>query len=161
MKLNEAASIEDRARLHEDGFVTFRLAGQWLGIPVVLIQEVLTTQAVSSVPRSPREVAGFLNLRGQIVTAVDLRACLGLPPATEDAAPGMNVVVRDGDEFFSLMVDSVGDVVEVEADRVEPAPKTLPGVWRDVCCGVIQMEEELLVILDVDQILGTGQTRAA
>lgn len=161
MKPADALHADDRARLHEDGFVTFRLAGQWLGIPVVLIQEVLTTQTVSSVPRSPREVAGFLNLRGQIVTAIDLRACLGLPPAGEDAEPAMNVVVRDGDEFFSLMVDSVGDVVEVEADRVEPAPKTLPGVWRDVCSGVIQMEEELLVVLDVDQVLGTDQSRAA
>jgi len=161
MKPNDSVTVDDRARLHEDGFVTFRLADQWLGIPVVLIQEVLTTQAVASVPRSPREVAGFLNLRGQIVTAVDLRACLGLPDAEEDAEPGMNVVVRDGEEFFSLMVDSVGDVVAVEADRVEPAPKTLPGVWRDSCSGVIQMAEELLVILDVDRILGAEQSRAA
>ena len=150
----------DRVRLHEDGFVTFRLAEQWLGIPVVLIQEVLTAQAVSPVPRSPSAVAGFLNLRGQIVTAVDLRVCLGLP-AREEREGSMNVVIKDGEDFFSLMVDQVGDVVEVGAERVEPAPKTLPGVWREVCSGVIQMDEELLVVLDVDQILRSAAGQAA
>lgn len=158
-----AAAVQERdsqVRLHEDGFVTFRLARQWLGIPVVLIQEVLQAQSVSPVPRSPRHVAGFLNLRGQIVTAVDLRTALGLPPR-EDGKAGMNVVVKDGEEFFSLIVDRVGDVVEVDADRVEPAPKTLPGVWKDVCSGVIQMEEELLVILDVKQVLGSDLGRSA
>ena len=151
---------EERVRLHEDGFVTFRLAEQWLGIPVILIQEVLTAQAVSSVPRSPNQVAGFLNLRGQIVTAVDLRTCLGLPPREEDAEE-MNVVVKDGEEFFSLLVDEVGDVVEVDAERVQPAPKTLPGVWRDVCNGVIRLEDGLLVVLDVDSVLGAEASRAA
>ena len=150
---------EERLRLHEDGFVTFRLADQWLGIPVILIQEVLTAQAVSSVPRSPAQVAGFLNLRGQIVTAVDLRTCLGLPDRPEGASE-MNVVVKDGEEFFALLVDEVGDVVEVDADRIQPAPKTLPGVWRDVCSGVIQMDEELLVVMDVEQVL-RSEARAA
>lgn len=146
--------------VHDDGFVTFRLADQWLGIPVILIQEVLTKQTVSQVPRSPSQVAGFLNLRGQIVTAVDLRTLLGLEPRPEGAHE-MNVVVKDGEEFFSLMVDEVGDVVEAGDGRVEAAPKTLPGVWKEVCGGVIQMEEELLVILDVDRVLRTESSRAA
>jgi purine-binding chemotaxis protein CheW len=152
---------QERVRLHDDGFVTFRLGEQWLGIPVVLIQEVLTAQSVSRVPRSPSHVAGFLNLRGQIVTAVDLRVRLGLPPHDDPEADAMNVVVKDGEEFFSLVVDQVGDVVAVDAERVEPAPATLPGVWREVASGVIQMEEELLVILDVDRILDSEASRAA
>ena len=69
--------------------------------------------------------------------------------------------MRDGEEFFALVVDQVGDVVAVDADRVEPAPATLPGVWRDAASGVIQMEEELLVILDVDHILDSEVSRAA
>lgn len=151
---------EDRLRLHEDGFVTFRLADQWLGVPVVLIQEVLTAQIIAPVPRSPAQVAGFLNLRGQIVTAVDLRVCLGLP--RRDADDGvMNVVVRDGEELFSLIVDKVGDVVEVEDRRVEPAPGTLPVLWREVCTGVIRLDEGLLVILDVEAVLRMDAARAA
>lgn len=159
-RVQEFNADDARARLHEDGFVTFRLAEQWVGVPVILIQEVLTSQMVSRVPRSPAHVAGFLNLRGQIVTAVDLRTCLGLPPRPEGQS-GMNVVVKDGEEFFSLMVDEVGDVVEVSQDRVEPAPRTLPGVWKEVCTGVIQMDEELLVVLDVEQVLRSETTRAA
>lgn len=154
------AGQEAGARLHEDGFVTFRLANQWLGVPVILIQEVLTAEAVSNIPRSPDQVAGFLNLRGQIVTAVDLRVCLGLP-SREDDQQVMNVVVRDGEELFSLIVDQVGDVVEVEERRIEQAPSTLPGVWKDVCTGVIRLDEGLLVILDVDQVLGSDSVRAA
>ena len=146
--------------LHADGFVTFKLADQWLGIPVVLIQEVLTAEAVARVPRSPEHVAGFLNLRGQIVTAVDLRTCLELPKR-EDDAHVMNVVVRDGEELFSLVVDRVGDVVEVGGGRVEPPPATLPGIWKDVAAGVIRLDEELLVILDVDAVLGSEASRAA
>ncbi len=151
---------ESRARLHEDGFVTFRLANQWLGVPVILIQEVLTAEAVSAIPRSPSQVAGFLNLRGQIVTAVDLRTCLGLPSRADDQQV-MNVVVRDGEELFSLIVDQVGDVVEVDDGRVEPAPPTLPGVWKEVCTGVVRLDEGLLVILDVDQVLGSESARVA
>ena len=93
-------ATEEGIRLHEDGFVTFRLADQWLGIPVVLIQEVLTAQAVRTVPRSPKEVSGFLNLRGQIVTAVDLRTRLGLP--AREQGQEMNVVVKDGAVYIKF-----------------------------------------------------------
>ena len=145
--------------LQLDGFVTFRLADQWLGIPVVLVQEVLVAQQVSPIPLAPDEVAGFLNLRGQIVTAIELRARLGLPPRESGAM--MNVVVRDDDELFSLIVDEVGDVVEVGMDGVEPTPQTLGPLWRECSCGVVKLETGLLVVLDVDKVLRSSASRAA
>lgn len=141
--------------LRDHGFVTFRLDAQWLGLPVVLIQEVLAGQAVSPVPLSPAQVEGFLNLRGQIVTAIDLRAVLGLPKRAE-GTPFMNVVVKQEDEFFSLIVDEVGDVLEVGEGAVEPTPKTLDPVWKNCSRGVVRMDGGLLVVLDVETLLGVG-----
>jgi purine-binding chemotaxis protein CheW len=148
-----AAAIRDAGR-ETDGYVSFRLAGERLGVSVVRVQEVLTAQAISPVPLAPPEVAGFLNLRGQIVTAVDLRVRMGLPPRSGDQT-SMNIVVRHQDELFSLLVDEVGDVVGTEASAVEPAPSTLASHWRACAEGVIRLEGELLVVLDVDNLLGS------
>jgi purine-binding chemotaxis protein CheW len=133
-------------------YVTFRLADQWMGIPVLMVQEVLLTQRIARVPRASSEVAGFLNLRGQIVTAVELRTRLGLPVRPESEPP-MNVVVRFDGELFSLLVDEVGDVVSVQSSSVEPPPPTLDPSWRQVCAGIIRRERGLLVIVQVHTLL--------
>ena len=134
------------------GYVTFSVAGELLGLDVLLVQEVLVPQEIARVPLAPPEVAGFLNLRGQIVTAVDLRARLGLPP--RPAGEGfMNVVVRDAGELFSLLADSVGDVVEVETVRLEPTPATLDERWKGCCDGVVRLPRGLLAVLDVERLL--------
>lgn len=147
-----ARGIAREGRHDEHGYVSFRLAGEWLGIPVVRVQEVLTAQALSPVPLAPREVAGFLNLRGQIVTAIDLRARLALP--ARDAGLGsMNLVVRHGDEMFSLVVDEVGDVVGTERAAVEAVPASLAPHWRTCAAGVIRLDGGLLVVLDIDALL--------
>lgn len=148
-----AKSFADRrGEAARDGYVSFRVAGQWLGIPVVLVQEVLTEQSISRVPLAPPEVSGFLNLRGQIVTALDLRTRLGLP-AREPGASFMNIVVRDEGELFSLLVDAVGDVVEVSGEQVEPTPATLAEEWRACCSGVIRLPAGLLAVLEVEKLL--------
>jgi purine-binding chemotaxis protein CheW len=133
-------------------FISFRVAGQLLGIPVQMVQEVLTEQRITRVPLAPPEVAGFLNLRGQIVTAVDLRARLSLPPRSE-SAPVMNVVVKDRDELFSLLVDEVGDVIEVDKDIFEEPPPTMDDRWRQSCEGVYRLKEGLLVAVSVPALL--------
>jgi purine-binding chemotaxis protein CheW len=138
--------------LETEGYVSFQLTGQWLGVPVTRVQEVLVAQRISPVPLAPPEVAGFLNLRGQIVTAIDLRAQLDLPPRGR-GENGMNIVVRDGEELFSLIVDSVGDVVEAASDTLDPTPRTLDPRWRSACDGVIRMPEGLLVVMNVDELL--------
>src|SRR5690606_15557418 len=117
----DGAGESRAARLQ--GYVSFELNRQWLGVPVERVQEVLVAQRISPVPLASGEIAGFLNLRGQIVTAIDLRARLGLPPRGEGETC-MNIVVRDGDELFSLVADAVGDVVESTADSLEQTPRT-------------------------------------
>lgn len=144
-----------RAEAQRQGYVSFRLAEQWLGLPVVLAQEVLATQRISPVPLAPPEVAGFLNLRGQIVTAVDLRVRLGLH-ARAEGEPAMNIVVRDGEELFSFLVDEVGDVVEVADSRLEEVPATLDECWKACCEGVIRMDRGLLLVMSSRELLAFG-----
>ncbi len=133
-------------------FISFRVGGQLLGMPVQMVQEVLTAQRITRVPMAPPEVAGFLNLRGQIVTAVDLRARLDLPPR-DDGRESLNVVARDQEELFSLLVDEVGDVIEVSADIFELPPPTLSERWRGVCEGVYRLKDELLVSINFPALL--------
>ncbi len=160
MTQERATDQKGRLNLRDDGFVTFHLADQLLGIPVVLIQEVLMGDEILPVPLSPTEVRGFLNLRGQIVTAVDLRALLGLPDRAEGES-FMNVVVQHGDELFSLLVDRVGDVVEAGESGCEPTPSTLDPIWKRCCSGVIRLERGLLVVLDVELVLGSTAASVA
>lgn len=135
-----------------NGFVTFRVNEQWLGVPVSIVQEVLLAQRLAVVPLAPAEVAGFLNLRGQIVTAVDLRTRLDID-GESSIETAMNVVVRHEDELFSLLVDEVGDVLAVERDRIETVPPTLDACWRTVSVGIVRREMDLLVVLDVGALL--------
>jgi purine-binding chemotaxis protein CheW len=136
----------------EQEYVTFRVGEQWLGIPVLTVQEVLTAQRIASVPLTPSDVAGFLNLRGRIVTAVDLRERLGMSARDTDVAP-LNVVVRDGEELFSFLVDEVGDVLAVATEAVEPAPATLAPVWKACCDGIVRREKGLLVVVNATVLL--------
>lgn len=146
--------------------VTFRVGRQWLGLSVAAVQEVLAAQRLAAVPLAPAAVAGFLNLRGQIVTAVDLRTLLGGPlggPMTstpDDVDAGTSsrcdVVVRDGDELFALLVDEVGDVVPVAAADVRPLPSTLSGAWRAACAGALRRPHDVLLVLDLPQLLRVG-----
>lgn len=136
-------------------YVSFWIDRQLLGVPVRHVQEALNPQAIAAVPRARPEVAGLLNLRGQIVTAVDLRRRLGLP-AKKDGEPAMNVVVRHEGEGFSLLVDEVGDVIDAPADSMEPPPRTLDARYKSVTRGVFRLEDRLFVVLDVARVLTFG-----
>ena len=142
------------ASTHE--YVTFALGNQWIGIPVGSVQEVLVAQHIARVPLAPTAVAGFLNLRGQIVTSIDLRITLGLPPRQTDAT-FMNVVVRQDGELFAFMVDDVGDVLAFDDDAIEDTPATLDARWRSACHGIVRREHDLLLILDVQSFLRLDQ----
>ncbi len=137
-------------------FLTLTVAGQLCGVPVLAVRDILSSQAITRVPLAPREVAGSLNLRGRIVTAIDLRRRLGLPERAANAGPPMSVVVEQGGELYSLLSDSVGEVVPLQADGFAGNPPTLDPVWRDVSRGVHRQDERLLIVLDVDRILAIG-----
>ena len=130
-------------------YCTFWAAGNYFGVHVRDVQEVLRYQEMSAAPCAPGAVYGLINLRGQIVTAIDLRARLGLAPRPEDALP-MNVVVRSRGEVVSLLVDDIGDVIDTGDIRVEPTPPTVPACIRDAVTGVIPLPEAILLLLDAD-----------
>jgi len=133
-------------------FSTFTLGDLFCGIEVLRVQEVIRAQAMTRVPLAPSVVSGLINLRGQIVTAVDLRIRLALEPRPADQAP-MNVVVRGDDCAVSLLVDEIGDVVEVAEESFEPAPETLSPEVRGLIQGVYKLNGRLLLALDTDRIL--------
>jgi purine-binding chemotaxis protein CheW len=128
-------------------FCTFHLGSLYLGLEVLRVQEVIRAQDMTRVPLAPRAVAGLVNLRGQIVTAIDLRRRLGLPDRTAGAEV-MNVVIRTDDGAVSLLVDEIGDVCEVDADAFEAPPETLAGSARGLIRGVYKLQERLLLVLD-------------
>lgn len=140
---------------YENQYVSFWVRDQLFGVPVNAVQEVLNPQSIARIPRARDEIAGLLNLRGQIVTAVDLRKRLGLP-AFGGERGSMNVVVRHGQESYSLLVDDVGDVINVSGQRLEAVPGTLDSHWKSLTRGVFRLEKRLFIILNVAAILKFG-----
>ncbi len=143
------------AKTHDH--VTFRVAHQWVGLPVHAVQEVLVAQRLAPVPLAPGAVAGFLNLRGQIVTAVDLRVALVGAPVLQanvsDDAEHFDVVVRDDGELFALLVDEVGDVLPFASGDVGAPPPGLRGPWRGTCTGAVRRDDDVLLMLDLPRLL--------
>lgn len=154
MQTIEADGAEAPASGGERDFVTARVGGQLFGIPVLAVRDILGPQRLTSIPLSPPEIAGALNLRGRIVTAIDLRRRLGLDPA--DRKKSMSVVVDHHGELYSLLIDEVGEVLSARADAFEHNPPTLEGRWREVSVGIYRMDDCLLVILDVERLLIFG-----
>lgn len=141
-------------------FVTVTVGRQLCGIPVLKVQDVLGPQQITRVPLAPPEVSGLLNLRGRIVTAIELRRRLGLPPR-EDGDRGMSVVVEHGGELYSLIVDSVGEVLRLPSADFEANPATLDALWRQFSEGVYRLEQGLLVVLNGESLLDYGSRAAA
>ncbi len=133
-------------------FVTVELAGQRLGIPVLAVHDVLKAQNITRIPKAPASVRGVLNLRGRIVTAVDLRIHLGFDER-EEGADTMSIVVEHNGDPFSLLVDSVGEVLALRDAQLEKTPATLESRLRSVSTGIYRLEEGLLVVLDVTRLL--------
>ena len=141
-------------------YVTFTVAGQVFGVSVLKVRDVLSACPMTRIPLAPPEVVGSLNLRGRVVTAVDLRLRLGLPPRTAEAG-SMNIVVEHAGEPYSLVVDSVGEVLALPETGFEPNPPTLDTEFRAVSDGIHRLDGQLLIALDVDRLLGYGRAEAA
>lgn len=141
-------------------FVTIMVGDQLCGIDVLKVRDVLRPQKITKVPLASREVAGLLNLRGRIVTAINLRGRLGLE-VSDAADDGMSVVIERRGELYSLAVDSVGEVLRLSADAFERNPATLDPVWRQFSQGVYRLKEGLMVVLDDDSLLDYGGKAAA
>ena len=132
---------------------TFWLDGDLFGVEVEHVQEVLRSQSITRVPLAPSAVAGLINLRGQVVTAIELRERLGRPPRPE-GTDAVVIVVRLHGEAVSLLVDSIADVVDVDAGDFEAPPDTLEGQARDLIRGAYKLDGQLLLALDVNRAVG-------
>lgn len=159
IKSNKARSSDsDTAQTEE--FVTFWIAGQLFGIPVLQIQDVLSSYKITRIPLAPPEITGSLNLRGRVVTAIDLRLRLGLPARPADA-DSMSIVAENGGELYSLMVDSVGEVLALSQSAYERNLPTLDAKFRAFSDGIYRLDDQLLVVLDVNRMLDYENSAAA
>jgi purine-binding chemotaxis protein CheW len=150
-----STTILERAATDEDDeqvLVTLTVADQICGVPVLAVRDILSEQPITRIPLAPPEIAGSLNLRGRIVTAIDLRRRLGLPPAP----PGqkrMSVVADQGGELYALLVDQVSEVMSLKASTFERNPPTLERHWATFSTGIYRLQGRLLVVLDVAKLL--------
>lgn len=128
-------------------YCTFWVGDLFFGVAVEEVQEVLRHQPMTPVPRADSAVTGLINLRGQIVTAVDLRVRLGLPARPDDQLP-MNVIVRSRGDVVSLLVDDIGDVIDTAGVDAQPTPANLPHLVQDLVAGVRPLADSILLILD-------------
>ena len=141
-------------------FCTFHVGDLFFGVEVRLVQEVIRYQEMTRVPLASPEVGGLINLRGQIVTAVDLRRRLGLADRATERVP-MNVVVRTDDGAVSLLVDEIGDVLDADPSTFEPAPATITGDVRELVTGVHKLDRRrLLLLLDTARAAGAAAAAA-
>jgi purine-binding chemotaxis protein CheW len=136
-------------------FSTFYVADLFFAVDVLNVQEVLRFQQMTPVPQAPGVIEGLINLRGQIVTAIDMRRRLGLPPRDGDKSP-MNIVVRTSDGAVSLLVDEIGDVLDMDAAVYERPPKNLDPAARQLIRGIYKLKGRLLLVLDAERTVELG-----
>ncbi|HEY1755117.1 MAG TPA: chemotaxis protein CheW [Bryobacteraceae bacterium] len=148
---NLGRGVADRPRQYS----TFSVDNLFFGIEVLKVQELLRYLDMTRVPLAPDVIEGLINLRGQIVTAVDMRRRLGLKKRLPDETP-MNIVVRSDDGAVSLLVDEIGDVLEVGSDSYEPVPESVPQAHRELILGVHKLEGRMLLVLDTERVLQTN-----
>jgi purine-binding chemotaxis protein CheW len=143
-----------------DEFVTVMIAGQLFGLPIEQVQDVFKPDAITVVPLAAPEVAGVLNLRGRIVTAIDMRKRLNLP-AGENGATRMAVGIESKGESYGIVIDDVGEVLRLPRSTFEANPANLDPRWASIASGVQRLEDELMVILDVKRVLDIGDSTQA
>lgn len=142
----------DPAADDERVFVMLTVAGQTCGVPVASVRDILGAQVITRVPLAPPEIAGSLNLRGRIVTAIDLRRRLRLPPP-DMGQTLMSVVAEHGGDLYALLVDQVSEVTSLKSEAFEQNPPTLEPAWAAFSAGIYRLEDRLLVVLDVSKLL--------
>jgi purine-binding chemotaxis protein CheW len=140
-------------------FCTFYLGDLFFGVEVENVQEVFRYQDMTNVPLAPSAVRGLINLRGQIITAIDLRSRLGMEDWAEGKLP-MNVVVRTEEGVVSLLVDEIADVLEVDEENFERPPDTIDEVTRELVRGVYKLKDKLLLILDTKKTVHVGPAKS-
>ena len=140
-------------------YATFEVSGQLFGVEVEAVQEVLSFSEYTGVPLASPAVGGLFNLRGQVIAAVDLRVQLGMARKALEG-PVMNVILRGDDEPVSLLVDRIGEVIDLEDSEFEPPPETLTGPTRELVLSTVKLEGRLMLAVDVAQAVDTARVAA-
>lgn len=153
MSDHEMTELEDETLTEMIQYVTIYISDQLFGLPISRVHDVFVPESVTRVPLSQAEIAGVLNLRGRIVTAIDMRKRLGLKPLETDGNL-MAIGIEFKEESYGLIIDSVGEVLNLSETSREAVPSNLDQRWADIAAGVHRLENNLMVILDVDRVLG-------
>ena len=135
-------------------FITIKIGGQYFGIPVEHIVDILLPQKIYPTPLARKEIIGSINLRGRIVTALDMKILLDIPPSDAKGI-GMCVVLEYDNELFSFQVDEVGSVNNFLLDSLIKTPDNLSKLWQDISFGIFQIKEDLVIILDIEKTIGS------
>jgi purine-binding chemotaxis protein CheW len=146
------AGAPSQRRAEPRQYSTFFVDGLYFGMDVLDVQEVLKHQEMTPVPKAQAVISGLINLRGQIVTAFDMRRRLGVAAAHSEKPP-LNFVIRTEDGAVSLLVDEIGDVIEVRQEDFELPPKTVSEVAREIIEGVYKLDGRLLLVLSTKRVL--------
>ncbi|MGE0565351.1 MAG: chemotaxis protein CheW [Pseudolabrys sp.] len=141
-------------------YVTAVIGGQIFGLPILHVQDVFAVTRLTRVPLAPPEIAGLLNLRGKIVTLIDLRRRFGFDAVASDG-PRMAVGIEANGESYGLLIDSIGEVMRLDAEDCEPVPINLDPQLAEIASGVYRLDGGLLVVADVGRILSLGGTELA
>jgi len=151
--MSKNTSTEHAADQSAEEYITVMIADQLFGLHILEVQDVFMPSAITTVPLAGADVAGVLNLRGRIVTAIDMRKRLGLPPLDRSSST-MAVGIEHKGESYGLIIDKVGEVLRLAADSFEPNPANLDSRWAAVSAGVHRLDGSLMVVIDVDKVLG-------
>ena len=149
---NQVAVVREAANDDVTLVVSLLVGGQLCGVPVWAVRDVLGPQTITRVPLASPEIAGNLNLRGRIVTTIDLRKRLGLSTPA-DAKGSMSLVTEQGQELYALLVDRVMEVVSLKKSAITPLPATLAAGWSGFGSGIYQLDSGLMIMLDVERLL--------
>ena len=150
----------ENTQLNLTEYVTAMIDGQLFGLPIVRVQDVFIPERLTRVPLAPAEIAGVLNLRGRIVTLIDLRRRFGLRERKE-GEDVMAIGVESRGESYGLLIDRVGEVVELDAVTPEPNPVNLDQRLAQVSSGIHRLDDQLLIVVDVDRVLDIGRNAIA
>ena len=157
--MSNETSMEHVSDESTDEFITVKIADQLFGLRILEVQDVFMPSAITLVPLASADVAGVLNLRGRIVTAIDMRRRLGLP-ASETSENSMAVGIESKGESYGLIIDSVGEVHRLSMETFEANPANLDPRWAAISAGVHRLDGELMVVIDVEKVLANAEETA-
>jgi len=150
--MNTLVTVRDCSRVDTE-LLTCRVGDQWIGFHVQQVREVVTNQEITQMPLCPDTVLGLINLRGRVMTELDVRKVVGLPERGKGEPCRVAIIETSSGEDFGLAVDDVGEVMLLNPDDYEPTPSSLEAVWLQVSEGVLKLKEGVLVLVNVDRLI--------